>query len=87
MRSQRLGELTLKVEVTNLDRHGLWLFVRGEEFFLPFSDFPWFQEARILDVLNVELVQEGHLYWPALDVDLAVDSLKRPDSYPLIWQG
>lgn len=86
MRSQQLGKVTSEVEVTNLDRHGLWLLVRGEEFFLPFAEYPWFQEARVLDVLNVELLREDHLYWSALDVDLRVASLKSPARYPFVWR-
>jgi hypothetical protein len=87
MKSQSLGRITSEVEVTNLDRHGLWLLVRGEEFFLPFPDFPWFQEAKVLDVLNVTLLHEDHLHWPALDVDLSIASLRSPESYPLVWQA
>jgi hypothetical protein len=34
-------------------------------------------------ILAVERPQPHHLYWPALDVDLAVESIERPDLYPL----
>ncbi len=34
-----------EVEVTNISRHGFWLLVRGKELFLPYKDFPWFQNA------------------------------------------
>ena len=86
MRSKPLGKSTSAVEVTSLDRHGLWLFVHNEEFFLPFSEFPWFREAKVASILNVELLHEDHLYWPDLDVDLSTDSIKDPSSYPLVWQ-
>lgn len=86
MKSQSLGKNTFEVEVTNLDRHGIWVLVREEEFFLPFTDFPWFVQATVQEALNVELLRENHLYWPDLDIDLTVESLKDPAQYPLVWQ-
>ena len=72
------------VEVTNVSTHGFWLLLRGEEVFVPFDDFPWFRQARIGQLTNVELLSAEHLYWPDLDVDLAVDSLYHPERYPLV---
>lgn len=86
MRSKSLGKSTSAVEVTSVDRHGLWLLVCEEEFFLLFSEFPWFRDAKVASILKVELLHEDHLYWPDLDVDLTLDSVKDPSSYPLVWQ-
>lgn len=86
MKSQVLGTDTFEVEVTNIDRHGIWLLVQGEEYFLPFSEFPWFENAPVSSILRVELVHEGHLFWSELDIDLTMSSLKKPSKYPLIWQ-
>jgi len=72
------------VEVTNVSKHGFWLILEERERFLAFDAFPWFREATIDDLLNVELAGPGHLRWPALDIDLAVDSIDRPGDYPLI---
>lgn len=36
--------------------------------------------------MNVELEDPGHLYWPELDVDLAVESIEHPDRFPLVSQ-
>jgi hypothetical protein len=74
------------VEVTNIDRHGLWLFVRGAEYFLPYKDYPWFKNAKVAHVLNVELHHKSHLYWPDLDVDLSVESLQKPEAFPLVYK-
>ncbi len=30
------------------------------------------------------LPHPGHLYWPQLDVDLAVESVEHPQRYPLV---
>lgn len=86
MTSQEPGVNTSDAEVVNIDRHGVWLFVRGAEHFLPYSEYPWFKEAKVADVLHVELLHEDHLHWPSLDVDLSVKSLGDPQGYPLIYQ-
>ncbi len=86
MKSAALGLNTSPVEVTNISRHGFWLLLEDEELFLPFSDFPWFQDAAVGKILNVELPSSNHLYWPELDVDLAVESIRHPERFPLISQ-
>ena len=77
---------TAGVEVANIDKHGLWLFVNGAEYFLPFSEYPWFSDAKVAEILNVQLLHEDHLHWPALDVDLSVESLRSPEGFPLTYQ-
>jgi hypothetical protein len=84
MKSESLGIGTSEVEVTNISRHGLWLVVGHEELFLPFDEFPWFKEASVQAILNVERQGPDHLHWPALDVGLALDSIRHPEKYPLI---
>jgi len=82
MPSETPGESTL--EVTDINRHGIWLLAHGREFFLPHEDFPWFEDAKVKDILNVRLEGATHLYWPALDVDLSLEMLEHPERYPLI---
>ncbi len=84
MKSAALGLSTFPVEVTNISQHGFWLLLKDEELFLPFSDFPWFQDAAVRKILNVELLSPNHLYWPELDVDLAVESIRHPERFPLV---
>jgi hypothetical protein len=86
MTSSKPGTSTSDVEVLAVDAHGLWLFVRGAEYFLPHEEYPWFREARIADVLAVELLHEEHLYWPSLDVNLSLDALNDPEGYPLVYR-
>ena len=52
--------------------------------FLPFSEFPWFQDVPLRKILNVVLPSANHLYWPDLDVDLAVESIRHPEKFPLV---
>jgi hypothetical protein len=84
MKSVRHGEDTSNVEVTNVSKHGFWLLIQEREYFLPFDQFPWFRKAPIGHLLNVVLPQPHHLYWPDLDIDLAVESIEHPERYPLI---
>jgi hypothetical protein len=86
MTSGTPGPSTFPVEVTNVSPHGFWLFIGEQEVFLSFVDFPWFKDASIQAISRVELPSPHHLYWPDLDVDLAVESLSHPDRYPLISQ-
>lgn len=80
----RDSELSV-VEVTNIDTHGVWLCVRGKEYFLPYDRFPWFKDARVGDILAVQLHHESHLRWESLDVDLTVESLESPEGFPLVY--
>jgi hypothetical protein len=78
------GDNTSQVEVTNISTHGIWVLVNSNEMFLPFKDFPWFQEAPIKKILHVEMPSENHLYWPDLDIDLDIQSILSPVDFPLI---
>lgn len=73
----------IAVEITNVSGRGLWVRVHKEELFLPFSQFPWFEEAPVRKVFNVEL-RGSALHWPDLDVDLTLDSIQNPQAYPLV---
>lgn len=85
MRSVARGRHTsAEVEVTNISAHGIWLLLGDREVFLEFKNFPWFRDATIGQVLNVKRPSLGHLYWPELDVDLAVESIDNPEKYPLV---
>jgi hypothetical protein len=84
MKSAALGKRTSDVEVLNISKHGFWLLLADEEYFVPFKDFPWFKEASVAEILKVEWPGPNHLYWPDLDVDLAVESIRHPEKFPLI---
>lgn len=87
MRSAKPGTNTSGVELSNVSRHGLWLLVDGREYFLPFDDFPWFRDATIGQLSVIERPARDHLHWPELDVDLTLDSIERPEAYPLVSHG
>jgi hypothetical protein len=84
MKSAPHGRATSVVEVTNISANGFWILIGDTELFVSFEDFPWFRQAAVGQILNVELPSEHHLYWPELDIDLAVDSIHLPDKFPLV---
>jgi len=70
--------------VTNISQHGFWILAEGTEYFLPFEKFPWFKDARVAEIMEIEFSHGSHLYWPKLDVDLSLDILRDPDKYKLV---
>lgn len=84
MTSAAPGANTSPVEVTNISQHGFWMLLDNEELFLSFADFPWFRDAPVGKILKVEWPSANHLYWPDMDVDLAVESIRHPERFPLV---
>lgn len=86
MKLPNIGTTTLApVEILNISGYGVWIVVKGHEYFLSYQDFPWFKHGTVEQILQVELLHDTHLYWPALDVDLHIDILMRPEKYPLVY--
>jgi hypothetical protein len=79
-----LGAATLEAEVTNISAHGFWLLLGTEELVVPYAQFPWFRKATVEQILAVERPTPNHLYWPLLDIDLSVESLRSPEAFPLL---
>ena len=79
-----LGQCTSAVEVSIASNQGFWLLLDEEELYLPFAEFPWFKQATVEQMMTVERPSRNHLYWPLLDIDLSVDSIRQPERFPLI---
>ena len=84
MKSSVPGKVTSKVEVQNISKFGIWLYVAGKEYFLSHERHPWFKNTTMAEISNIQFLLGHHLHWPDLDVDLDLDSLKHPERYPLI---
>jgi hypothetical protein len=78
------GASTSGVEVSHVSKHGFWLLLKDEELLVSFAEFPWFKEVSIEQLSKVELPSDNHLYWPQLDIDICVDSIRNPKAFPLI---
>ncbi len=85
-KSKSVGISTGEVEITNISRHGFWLYLGGRELFVSFQEFPWFAAAPVAKITNVKWPSPNHLYWPELDIDLSVESIERPADFPLIFE-
>lgn len=86
MRLAERGTNTSRVEVSNISSQGIWLYVKGKEYFLSYKDFPWFKDERLSKIQDVRLVCGRHLHWSDLDIDLDLDSLEHPERYPLKYR-
>ncbi len=78
------GALISQAEVTHVSKHGFWVLLADEELFISFTDFPLFKNASIENICGFEWPTENHLYWPALDVDLSLESIRNPSAFPLV---
>lgn len=83
-KSSTRGKRTSAVEILNISAFGVWILVEDTEYFASYEDFPWFKEAKIREILSVEMPHAGHLHWPLMDVDLSIESLASPDKFPLV---
>ena len=86
MKLKMRGTSTSPIEVTHIDGMGFWVLVESKEYYLSFSDFPWFMNASIKSISHVEKESDNHLYWPDLDVDLTLNMIDNPEAYPFKYK-
>ena len=86
MKSSVIGKSILKVEVANISAHGIWVIAGEREYFLSYSDYPWFKKAAIGGIFDVKLLHDYHLYWPTLEIDIDIRSLEAVEQYPLVYK-
>ena len=79
-----LGIPTSEIEVSMASNKGFWLLLENEELHVPYADFPWFKKVTMEQITSIERPTPDHLYWPLLDVDLSVESLRSPAEFPLM---
>ena len=84
------GQSTLSskytAEVTNISPFGIWILVNGDEFFMSYKEYPFFENAPLKAIAILEIDSLGNLHWPELDVDIEADTLNNPEEYPLIYR-
>jgi hypothetical protein len=84
VKSTSRGKNTSQVEIAHISTHGIWILAGERELFMPFKEFPWFHQASVRSVMNVEIAGPEHLYWPELDIDLSIESIQHPEQFPLV---
>lgn len=82
MNSKLVSGNISEVEVTHISTGGIWVLIDDKEYFLPFEQFPVFRDATVATIHNVRLAKSGHLHWPALDLEVALESLGKPETVP-----
>ena len=65
-------------KVTTINSDGFWIQCGDEELYLPFVEFPLFENATVRQICKVRYVSSTHLYWPELDLDFAIEALRNP---------
>ena len=65
-------KIMLKKPRLTISPDGIWVLADEREFFMPFTDFPWFLKATIEQIYNLEFFNGHHLHWPSLDIDIDV---------------
>lgn len=74
---------SISASIENISPFGIWIFVKGREYFLSYTDYPYFINKSVKSIQNVKLLHQFHLHWPDLDIDLEIDNLENPQKYPL----
>ncbi len=60
---------------------GMAIVVNGKEYFLRFTDFPWFEYCSVAELRDITSDKWG-VYWNQLDIDLSIESIENPERFP-----
>jgi hypothetical protein len=83
MKSSNAPGKNASVEVSHISATGVWLLTGDRELFMSYEDFPWFRNAPVAKILNVQELHPEHFYWPDLDIDLTAEIIDYPERFPL----
>lgn len=82
--SSKSNSVNMSASVLMINGDGIMLSVAGHDYFLSYNRVPWMRDASISSVLDVRMSGRNAIEWPALEIDLEIDSLKHPERYPLV---
>jgi hypothetical protein len=77
----------ISVKVIAITANGLLISIPEGDFFLSYGDYPWFRNARVDEVLDVEMESNNAIRCDNLDVDLEIESILHPEKYPVIMSN
>ncbi|MDX1960005.1 MAG: DUF2442 domain-containing protein [Leptospiraceae bacterium] len=86
MSSSVSGKNTLMYEITNITNQGFWLLVNDSEYFVSYSHYPEFLEMTLKQIFNVKSLDLKKFHWEEKDIDIDIDSLSKPEVFPLRFQ-
>jgi hypothetical protein len=73
-------------EVTNISKHGFWILINSNEYFVPFNEYPEFKKATIDQIINFEMLSPIQLHWKSIDCDIELSALEKPQHFPLKYK-
>ncbi len=60
---------------------GIAILIYGKEYFLRYTDFPWFEYCNAIELRDIAADRWG-VYWNLLDIDLSIESIEHPERFP-----
>jgi hypothetical protein len=60
---------------------GMAIVVNGKEYFLRYTDFPWFEYCSVAELRKITSDRWG-VYWDLVDIDLSIESIENPEHFP-----
>ncbi len=86
MKSLKPGTDTFNSSVTSISKCGFWLLCEDVEYFIAFNDYPAFKDASVDKIFNLKFLSPKQLHWPDIDIDIELDALVNPESFPLQYK-
>jgi len=76
----------LECKLTSINDIGFWVLVGDKEYFIPFADYPGLKESSIDQIFQIQFLPPSQLHWKNLDIDIELEALSKPESFPLLFQ-
>ena len=86
MNSLNTGTDISDCKLTSINDLGLWILISDKEYFIPFAKYPGFTESSIDQIFKIRFLPPSQLRWEDLDIDIELDALAKPESFPLIYK-
>jgi hypothetical protein len=86
MDSSKSGISISVCNITSINDLGFWVLVNNKEYFIPFSDYQGFKDSSINQIFNIKFHPPSQLHWEELNIDIELNALIQPESFPLIFK-
>ena len=86
MNSSNIGTGISECKLTSINDLGFWVLINDKEYFVPFAEYPGFTESSIDQIFKIKYLPPSQLHWEELDIDIELEALSKPESFPLIYR-
>jgi hypothetical protein len=86
MDSSKSGICISVCSITGIIDLGFWVLVEDKEYFIPFLDYPGFKDSSVNQLLKIRFSAPSQLHWEEIDMDIELQALSQPESFPLIFK-